>query len=102
MKTKMMMRTLPATILITFSGATLASGFALQNQTGSGNGNAFAGAAAAAEDAGTIFFNPAGVAFLPEGTNVSLAATHIERVVHPAQPSKPWGRCRLRNHVCHH
>lgn len=58
-----------------------ASGFALQNQTGSGNGTAFAGAAAAAEDAGTIFFNPAGMTLLGEGHNVSLAGTVISRSI---------------------
>lgn len=75
------LRTIPALLLATFSGATLASGFALQNQTGSGNGNAFAGAAAAAEDAGTIFFNPAGMTNLPEGTNLSLAGTYLNRKI---------------------
>lgn len=58
-----------------------ASGFALQNQTGSGNGTAFAGAAAAAEDAGTIFFNPAGMAYLGDGNSVSLAGTIIDRSI---------------------
>lgn len=64
-----------------FSGAAFASGFALQNQSGSGNGNAFAGAAAAAEDASTVFFNPAGMTYLPEGHNISLAATVLDRSV---------------------
>lgn len=64
-----------------FSGSAMAAGFALQNQNGSGNGNAFAGAAAAAEDAGTIFFNPAGMAYLPQGNNVSIAATILNRSI---------------------
>ncbi len=38
-----------------------AAGFALMEQNASGIGNAFAGAAASAEDAGTIYFNPAGM-----------------------------------------
>jgi len=42
-----------------------ASGFALIEQNASGLGNAYAGAAAAAEDASTIFFNPAGMTKLP-------------------------------------
>lgn len=63
------------------SGAALASGFALQNQTGSGNGNAFAGAAAAAEDAGTIFFNPAGMMHLPAGHHLSVAGTLLKRTI---------------------
>ncbi len=39
----------------------LASGFAITEQSVSGLGNAFAGAAASAEDASTVFFNPAGI-----------------------------------------
>ncbi len=53
----------------TLGGApTLASaaGFALIEQSASGMGNAFAGAAATAEDASTIFFNPAGMTLLPD------------------------------------
>ena len=37
------------------------AGFALTEQNASGLGNAYVGAAAAAEDASTIFFNPAGM-----------------------------------------
>jgi long-chain fatty acid transport protein len=43
----------------------LGSNFALQEQSGSGVGNAFAGGAAVAEDASTIWFNPAGMSRLP-------------------------------------
>jgi long-chain fatty acid transport protein len=39
----------------------LAAGFALPEQNASGLGNAYAGAAAIAEDASTIFYNPAGL-----------------------------------------
>jgi long-chain fatty acid transport protein len=46
-----------------------ASGFQLKEQSVSGLGNAYAGAAAIAEDASTIFFNPAGMARL-QGTQV--------------------------------
>ena len=42
-----------------------AAGFALIEQSASGIGNAMAGAAASAEDASTIFFNPAGMTLLP-------------------------------------
>ncbi len=38
--------------------------FALSEQSASGLGNAFAGASAVAEDASTIYFNPAGMSFL--------------------------------------
>src|SRR6266571_3044907 len=47
-----------------------ASSFALIEQNASGLGNAYAGAAAAAEDASTIFFNPAGMSLLPSGSQI--------------------------------
>ncbi len=47
--------------LIVMSGGAVASGFALIEQSASGMGNAFAGGAAVAEDASTVFFNPAGM-----------------------------------------
>ena len=43
-----------------------AAGFALIEQNASGLGNAYAGQAAAATDASTIFFNPAGMIYLPD------------------------------------
>lgn len=52
-----------------------AAGFALIEQSVSGLGNAFAGGAAVAEDASTIFFNPAGLARL-EGRQV-LTGAHV-------------------------
>lgn len=76
-----MLKVMCGALGLAFSGATLASGFALQNQTGSGNGNAFAGAAAAAEDAGTIFFNPAGMMNLPAGHHLTLAGTLLDRSI---------------------
>jgi long-chain fatty acid transport protein len=72
-------RLIPALVALAFSGSALASGFQLQNQTGSGNGNAFAGAAASAEDAGTIMWNPAGMTYLPQGHNISLAGSILIR-----------------------
>jgi long-chain fatty acid transport protein len=54
------------------SGLASAAGFALIEQSASGMGNAFAGAAATAEDASTIFFNPAGLTKL-EGRNFAVA-----------------------------
>lgn len=52
-----------------------AAGFALIEQSASGMGNAFAGAAAEAEDASTIYFNPAGMSYLPDSQLV--VAGHI-------------------------
>ena len=49
-----------------------ASAFALHEQGVSGLGNAYAGAAAAAEDASTVWWNPAGMARLPSGKHVLL------------------------------
>lgn len=38
-----------------------ASGFALIDHSASGMGNAFSGGSASADDASTVFFNPAGM-----------------------------------------
>ena len=48
-----------------FSTSVQPAGFALIEQSGSGVGNAFAGGAAIAEDASTIYFNPAGMTRIP-------------------------------------
>jgi len=56
-----------------------AGGFAISAQSASAVGNAFAGGAAAAEDASTIWYNPAGMGLLP-GINISSA-------VHAIRPS---------------
>ncbi|WP_237218228.1 OmpP1/FadL family transporter [Rugosibacter aromaticivorans] len=69
------------TFLSMLSITASAAGFALQNQNGAGNGNAFAGAAASAEDASTLFFNPAGMTYLPEGHSLSIAGTVLNRSV---------------------
>ena len=64
----------------TLGGAsTLASaaGFALIEQSASGMGNAFAGAAATAEDASTIFYNPAGMSEL-KGMQFTVGAHVID------------------------
>lgn len=53
------------------NGSAVAAGFALQNQNGAGNGYAYAGAAAVAQDASTIYFNPAGMTYLARGHHVS-------------------------------
>ena len=60
------------------TGSAAASGFALIEQSGSGLGNAYAGAAAAAEDASTLFFNPAGLTALPAGKHASVALHAID------------------------
>jgi long-chain fatty acid transport protein len=64
-----------ASALLAMSGNAAASAFALIEQS-SGLGNAFAGGAAAAEDATTIFFNPAGMSRL-KGKQVTVAGSYI-------------------------
>ena len=54
-----------------------AAGFALIEQNASGLGNAYAGQAASAQDASTIFFNPAGMTLLPDNQLV-LAGSLIK------------------------
>lgn len=61
--------------LLGAASSTQAAGFALIEQSASGMGNAYAGAAATAEDASTIFFNPAGMTYV-EGTQV-VGALHL-------------------------
>lgn len=60
-----------------FSSQILASGFALVENSASGQGNAFAGAAASAEDASTIWFNPAGMMKL-SGNQIVVAGHYIK------------------------
>jgi long-chain fatty acid transport protein len=66
------------------------AGFQLFEQSASGMGNAYAGAAAIAEDASTIFFNPAGLSFLEGapfavvGHVINLSAEFSGTVTPPA------------------
>ncbi len=68
---------LVAGAMLAVSGTAAASGFALIEQSGSGLGNAFAGGAASAEDASTIFFNPAGMSRL-NGKQLVVAGNMIK------------------------
>lgn len=54
------------------SAASHAAAFQLLEGNASGLGNAYAGSAAVAEDASTVFFNPAGMTLLP-GRNVAFS-----------------------------
>lgn len=73
------LRLIPALIAITFSGGAFAAAFQLTGQSASGVGIANAGAAAAAEDTSTLYYNPAGMTYLSEGHNISIAATVLDR-----------------------
>jgi len=54
-----------------------AAGFQLLEQNASGLGNAYAGSAAVAENASTLFFNPAGMSYLP-GVNLSTGVAAVK------------------------
>src|SRR6185369_7701639 len=75
----------------------LGAGFALQENSGSGLGNAYAGGAAIAEDAGTVWTNPAGMskigtAQVAAAVNlVSLKATFNNNGSLPAAFGQPLG-----------
>jgi len=77
MKTKRLM--MCVMLAATAGGATgaMAGGFQLMEQNASGLGNAYAGAAAAAEDASTVFFNPAGMSRLT-GRQVVVVGNFIK------------------------
>ena len=68
---------LVAAAMLVGSGTAIASGFALIEQSGSGLGNAYAGGAASAEDASTIFYNPAGMSHL-NGKQIVVAGNMIK------------------------
>ncbi|HYL18911.1 MAG TPA: outer membrane protein transport protein, partial [Burkholderiales bacterium] len=65
--------------LLAWAGMASAAGFALIEQSPSQVGNAFAGGAASAEDASTIYFNPAGM--------TQLSGKQIVVGVHGIKPS---------------
>ena len=72
------LRLLSVGILTTCTSTSMASGFALIEQSASQMGNAFAGGSAFANDASTIFFNPAGMTRLQ---------TQVVAGVHLVKPS---------------
>ena len=70
MKQRIIVQSVVAALAAMSAGLASASGFQLLEQNGSGLGNAYAGSAVVADNASTIFFNPAGMTQL-KGTNVS-------------------------------
>src|SRR5262245_10634758 len=58
------------------AGGAQGSGFQLMEQNASGLGNAYSGQGAIAQDASTIFFNPAGMTRLP-GINAVIVGNFI-------------------------
>jgi len=79
MEKRAMLRVAPVILamgMTCMSGIANAAGYAIIDQSASGMGNAFAGGSAVAEDASTIFFNPAGMTRLPSG-NQLIFGLHI-------------------------
>ena len=71
-------RLIPVLLALAFSGVANASGFQLLGeQNASGIGNAGAGSAAVAENASTVFYNPAGMTQL-QAREVSLGGTLVK------------------------
>ena len=60
-----------------------AAGFALIENSASGQGNAYAGAAAVAEDASTVWFNPAGMMKLSGNQMVLLQPLNFSDRLRP-------------------
>lgn len=73
---KMTLRAVPALMLFAFSGVASAAAFQLLEQNASGLGTAYAGSAAVADNASTIFFNPAGMTQLT-GIQISTGVTAV-------------------------
>ncbi|HXE39985.1 MAG TPA: outer membrane protein transport protein [Azonexus sp.] len=76
MQTIITPRLIPALIAVAFSGSAAAAGFQLWEQNGSGIGNSYAGSAAVAENASTVYFNPAGMTQLQD-REVSLGGSLV-------------------------
>ena len=66
-----------------WAGASHGAGFQLLEQNASGLGNAYAGSAAVAENASTVYFNPAGMTELAERSfSVGATSIHTRYVFH--------------------
>lgn len=76
---KTTMRLLPALLLGAFAGSACAAGFQLWEQNASGIATSYAGSAAIADNASTIFFNPAGM--------TQLSGLHVSAGVSAVRPS---------------
>ena len=74
--TKTTVHLLSAAITLSLSSAATAAAFQLLEQNASGLGVAYAGSAAVAENASTVFFNPAGLAQL-SGIQLSAGVTGV-------------------------
>lgn len=76
LRSKLLMAATAALCLTTALDAQ-AAGFQLKEQSSAMQGHSFAGATAKADDLSTMFFNPAGMTRLEEGTHASLTSAWI-------------------------
>ncbi len=76
-------------VVVLSAGAASAAGFALIEQSVKGLGTAFSGGAAVAEDASTVFFNPAGM--------TRLSGTQVTGAVHVIMPSTKFQKQSATN-----
>ncbi len=67
---------LAGAVALAFAGSASAAAFQLLEQNASGLGVAYAGSAAVADNASTIYYNPAGMTLLP-GRNVSVGVAAL-------------------------
>lgn len=77
MQKKTTQRLIPALMAVAFAGSASAAGFQLLEQNASGIGNAYAGSAAVADNASTIYFNPAGMTQL-QAREVSFGGSLVK------------------------
>jgi long-chain fatty acid transport protein len=85
MQEKQFVRIIAAAFSVITAGSSGASGFQLLEQNASGLGNAYAGSAVVAENASTIFFNPAGMTKLKNrelsaGLNIVKPSFEFENI----------------------
>ena len=73
---KSLMATALAGVFSAGMNGAFGAAFGLSEQSGSGLGNSYAGAAAVAEDASTMFWNPAGMSLL-ENSQFAIAGNVI-------------------------
>lgn len=73
---------LPVLFMAGFSSNASAAGFAIAEQSGKGLGSAFSGGAASADDASTVWYNPAGM--------TKFSGTHISAAMHGIFPKAEY------------
>ena len=76
LKSRASVSVLACAVSLGWAGETMASGYAIKEQSGSLLGTAFAGAGSSAQDPSVMFFNPAGISRL-DGYRISGSATGI-------------------------